>query len=89
MSLLIIRKKKRIIAIIIYTSGTTGKPKGVMLSHRNLVANTIDFMAVVKMYPTDINLCVLPMYHCFVWTVSVSGPLYTGSLCCSSVHLYF
>lgn len=64
---------------IIYTSGTTGKPKGAMLSHKNLVANTIEFLEVVKMYPTDINLCVLPMYHCFAWTVSVSGPLYKGS----------
>lgn len=73
------RQKEEDNCTIIYTSGTTGKPKGAMLSHKNLVANTIDFMAVVKMYPTDINLCVLPMYHCFAWTVSVSGPLYTGS----------
>ena len=64
---------------IIYTSGTTGKPKGAMLSHKNLVANTRDFIVIVKMYPTDINMCVLPMYHCFAWTVSVSGPLYVGA----------
>lgn len=63
---------------IIYTSGTTGKPKGAMLSHKNLVANASDFTQVVSMYPTDIGLCVLPMYHCFAWTVSVTGMLLKG-----------
>lgn len=63
---------------IIYTSGTTGYPKGAMLSHRNLVANAHDFTERVLMYPTDKTLCVLPMYHCFAWTVSVSGPLLHG-----------
>lgn len=64
---------------IIYTSGTTGFPKGAMLSHRNLVANTIDFTKVVKMYAEDVSFCVLPMYHCFAWTVTVAGPLYHGA----------
>ena len=64
---------------IIYTSGTTGKPKGAMLSHKNLVANTREFTAVIIMSSDDIGLCVLPMYHCFAWTVSVSGPLFYGA----------
>ena len=64
---------------IIYTSGTTGIPKGAMLSHKNLVANTMQFTEVVKTYSTDSALCVLPMYHCFAWTVSISGPLYHGA----------
>ncbi|HIU64537.1 MAG TPA: long-chain fatty acid--CoA ligase [Candidatus Avacidaminococcus intestinavium] len=64
---------------IIYTSGTTGKPKGAMLSHTNLVANAEEFTAVVDVYPTDIGLCVLPMYHCFAWTVSVTGMLLKGA----------
>ena len=63
---------------IIYTSGTTGYPKGAMLSHRNLVANAHDFTERVLMHSTDKSLCVLPMYHCFAWTVSVSGPLLHG-----------
>ncbi|MGE4588288.1 MAG: class I adenylate-forming enzyme family protein [Acidaminococcaceae bacterium] len=63
---------------IIYTSGTTGKPKGAMLSHKNLVANSREFIAVITMSSNDICLCVLPMYHCFAWTVSVSGPLFYG-----------
>lgn len=64
---------------IIYTSGTTGKPKGAMLTHRNLVANTREFTGVIPLYADDIALCVLPMYHCFAWTVSVSGPLLHGA----------
>ncbi len=63
---------------IIYTSGTTGYPKGAMLSHRNLLANANDFTKLVLMYPDDKTLCVLPMYHCFAWTVSVAGPLLHG-----------
>ena len=63
---------------IIYTSGTTGKPKGAMLSHVNLVANAEEFTQVIDMHTTDIGLCVLPMYHCFAWTVSVTGMLLKG-----------
>lgn len=69
---------------IIYTSGTTGHPKGAMLSHRNLLANAKDFTERVLMYPTDKTLCVLPMYHCFAWTVSVAAPLLHG--CCIVVQ---
>lgn len=69
---------------IIYTSGTTGHPKGAMLSHRNLVANAKDFTQRVLMYSSDKTLCVLPMYHCFAWTVSVACPLLHG--CCIVVQ---
>ncbi|MEG0798406.1 MAG: long-chain fatty acid--CoA ligase [Acidaminococcaceae bacterium] len=64
---------------IIYTSGTTGKPKGAMLSHQNLVTNARDFTKVVRIEANDIALCVLPMYHCFAWTVAVSGQLLHGA----------
>jgi len=64
---------------IIYTSGTTGKPKGAMLSHKNLVANAIGYTSVLHTNFNDIVLCVLPMYHCFAWTVSVTGNLMVGS----------
>ena len=50
-----------------------------MLSHKNLVANTREFTSVITMSSEDIGLCVLPMYHCFAWTVSVSGPLFYGA----------
>ncbi len=63
---------------IIYTSGTTGHPKGAMLSHKNLISNAQAFSQVC---PHDVNdrvLCVLPMYHCFAWTVAVLTPLLNG-----------
>ncbi len=48
---------------LIYTSGTTGKPKGVMLSHRNLVSNFISAAGVFNLKPTDKYLSILPLCH--------------------------
>jgi long-chain acyl-CoA synthetase len=66
------------ICTIIFTSGTTGRPKGAMLNHRNLIRNTADINTVLETYKNDRTLCVLPMYHCFAWTTSVSAPLHKG-----------
>jgi len=63
---------------IIYTSGTTGLPKGAMLTHRNLVSNAQAFSLLCPHSPADRTLCVLPMYHCFAWTVAVLTPLLNG-----------
>lgn len=65
--------------VIIYTSGTTGRPKGAMLSHRNLISNSEDFIDVVNVQEDDIAMCVLPMYHCFGWICSVSANLLKGT----------
>jgi len=51
------------IATLIYTSGTTGKPKGVMLSHRNLVSNFISAAVVFNLKPADKYLSILPLCH--------------------------
>ena len=53
------------LATIVYTSGTTGKPKGVMLSHRNILANVQSGLAVYDVYPDDIFLSFLPLSHMF------------------------
>ena len=54
------------LATIIYTSGTTGKPKGVMLSHNNLVSNTIDSAPRVPLNPGESKaLSFLPVCHVF------------------------
>ena len=48
---------------LIYTSGTTGKPKGVLLSHENVIWNTLNMLQVRKDRPTDVALIVGPMFH--------------------------
>jgi long-chain acyl-CoA synthetase len=51
------------LSTLIYTSGTTGKPKGVMLSHKNLVTNFISAAGVFNLKPTDKYLSILPLCH--------------------------
>jgi long-chain acyl-CoA synthetase len=51
------------IATLIYTSGTTGKPKGVMLSQKNLVTNFISAASVFNLKPGDKYLSILPLCH--------------------------
>jgi long-chain acyl-CoA synthetase len=53
------------VATLIYTSGTTGEPKGVMLSHTNIVSNVIDCGASYDFSPDDSCLSVLPLSHIF------------------------
>lgn len=50
---------------IIYTSGTTGNPKGVMLTHSNMVSNVLASASVIPFGPTDVFLSFLPLCHSF------------------------
>ncbi|TWT48421.1 AMP-binding protein [Botrimarina hoheduenensis] len=60
---------------IIFTSGSTGIPKGVMLSHRNLVANIRSFDSAVNLRADDVILGILPFFHAFGYTVTLWAPL--------------
>ncbi|MBU3698609.1 MAG: long-chain fatty acid--CoA ligase [Candidatus Kapabacteria bacterium] len=50
---------------LIYTSGTTGNPKGVMLTHNNLVSNVLSSQTVITLYDTDSLVSYLPLCHIF------------------------
>jgi long-chain acyl-CoA synthetase len=67
------------LAAILYTSGTTGRPKGAMLTHRNLLSNTRSVMGALDLEPgADRLLVVLPMFHSFAATVGMLTPLLHG-----------
>lgn len=67
------------IVSFLYTSGTTGRPKGAMLTHRNLSYNAYQSKLSTEMTSADVSLCVLPMFHSFAWTASVLLPLSAGA----------
>ena len=66
-------------AIILYTSGTTGKPKGAMLTHKNLFSNARDVGNYLKMNNNDRVVTALPMFHVFCLTVALNAPLLSGA----------
>ncbi len=53
------------LATLVYTSGTTGRPKGVMLSHRNILSNVAASLNAIPAYPADRFLSFLPLSHMF------------------------
>jgi len=67
------------LSAIVYTSGTTGRPKGVMLSHRNVIANVRALMAVMPVMNSDLFLSFLPLSHTFERTVGYYLPMAAGA----------
>lgn len=65
-------------AVLIYTSGTTGDPKGVILTHRNILSNLNSIDKAIEFYENDTFLSVLPMHHTFEATCGFLFPLYLG-----------
>lgn len=67
------------IATLIYTSGTTGSPKGVMLTHDNLISNAKACLKGAKITPKDRFSCLLLLYHSFTLMTCVLVPFYAGA----------
>jgi len=64
------------LAVIFYTSGTTGKPKGAMLSYRNIFSNLVGAMERFDLKPKDRFIVYLPMFHAFTFSIMVILPFY-------------
>ena len=64
----------------VYTSGTTGNPKGVMLSHKNFLANVKDATQVVDLYPHEVALSFLPLSHVLERMAGYYLILYKGGI---------
>jgi acyl-CoA synthetase (AMP-forming)/AMP-acid ligase II len=67
------------LAVLPYSSGTTGLPKGVMLTHRNLVANILQTQAAVKLDDDEVVIAVLPFFHIYGMQVLMNGVLQNGA----------
>lgn len=67
------------LASIVYTSGTTGPPKGVMLSHANILSNVHGCLARVPVYRDDLFLSFLPLSHTLERTVGYYLPMAAGA----------
>ncbi|MCL5674229.1 MAG: AMP-binding protein [Candidatus Omnitrophica bacterium] len=74
------------VAVILYTSGTTGKPKGVMLTHRNLLFDVDAILQAVPINEKDVVLAVLPMFHAFGATACMITPIATGAAIAAVSH---
>ncbi|HEX6007759.1 MAG TPA: AMP-binding protein, partial [Burkholderiales bacterium] len=67
------------LATIVYTSGTTGRPKGVMLSHHNILSNAEACLSVLTPRPDDVFLSFLPLSHTFERTCGYYLAVMTGA----------
>lgn len=67
------------LAEIVFTSGTTGDPKGVMLTHANLLSNLEALSQAIPLKPTDHFLCLLPLFHMYAQMTSLFFPMRHGA----------
>jgi len=65
-------------ATIIFSSGSTGEPKGIVLSHHNILSNIEGFGMILQFRPNDRLCAILPFFHSFGFTATLWGPLVSG-----------
>jgi len=73
------RADRNELATIVYTSGTTGRPKGVMLSHHNILFNTFKGIESINVYREDVFLSFLPLSHMLERTAGYYIPMMSGA----------
>ena len=66
------------VALFLHTSGTTSRPKGVPLSHANLLASAANVVATYALTPADVSLCVMPLFHVHGLVASTLATLRSG-----------
>nr|MDO8075557.1 AMP-binding protein [Candidatus Freyarchaeota archaeon] len=70
---------KEDLAALMYTSGTTGLPKGSMLTHYNMVANTLQWSSHTDFNETDVFIILIPLYHIFGLILSMCLTVWNGA----------
>ncbi|MDP3684300.1 MAG: AMP-binding protein, partial [Ignavibacteria bacterium] len=81
------RIKENDICTIIYTSGTTGEPKGVLLTHKNIVSNVLDALKAFPIGPDDIFLSFLPLCHIFERMAGYYTAFSAGAMICYATSI--
>lgn len=66
-------------AAILFTSGTTGTPKGVMLSHKNLISDGFIAQTNLDIFPTDVFYALLPLHHAYTMQAAFIVPMECGA----------
>lgn len=85
-----IKLDKDALGVLLFTSGTTNLPKGVMLSQYNICFDIMSTTSMVKVYPDDRFLVVLPMHHTYQCSLGFLLPIYNGgclSFCENVFHM--
>ena len=69
------------VAAILFTSGTTGVPKGVQLTHANLVSDCYQAQCLMKLYPEDVFYAILPLHHAYTMLAVFFETISVGASC--------
>ncbi len=69
------------VAAMLFTSGTTGTPKGVMLTHTNLMASTLEAQRMFDVFPTDVFYAILPIHHAYTMSAVFLETISSGACC--------